>query len=173
MNNFFTVHAKKFKVLLLFLVIGILFSYISLKIEGNVASYSKNWTDVIDKLFHEIGQLSLTLSYICILVKLFELFPKFIGFNWMKNYGRMSMTSYLSQTLFSILFFYPIVGIGLGYFGILTLEKTYYFAVGVLIFQLLLSNIWFKYFAFGPIEWVWRCAAYRKWFPLRIKNTEK
>ncbi len=78
------------------------------------------------------------------------------------------MTSYLGHTALSILIFYPVVGIGLGYFGKLTLENTYYVAVLILIFQLLFSNIWFRFFSFGPVEWIWRCASYRKWFPLRI-----
>jgi uncharacterized protein len=164
--QFFTVHAKKWKLLALFLSIGVLFSFISLKIEGNVASYSRNWIDVLDKLLHEVGQVSLTLSYICILSKLVDAFPKFIFFTWLKNYGRMSLTSYLGHTLISILIFYPVIG--LGYFGHLTLENTYYVAVLILIMQLLFSNIWFRFFSFGPIEWLWRCATYRNWFPIRI-----
>lgn len=169
-NQFFTVHAKKWKLLFLFLTIGAAFSFASLKIEGNVASYSRNWTDVLDKLLHEIGQVSLTLSYICILAKLVDALPEFIFFTWLKNYGRMSMSSYLGHTLLSILIFYPVVGIGLGYFGILTLENTYYVAIMILIIQLLFSNIWFRFFSFGPVEWVWRCATYKRWFPIRIKK---
>jgi len=170
MNDFFTVHAKKVKLMVLFFIVGAIFSVASLKIEGNVASYSRNWIDVLDKLLHEIGQLSLSLSYICILANVVDAFPRFIGFTWLKNYGRMSMSSYLGHTLISILIFYPVVGIGLGYFGILTLENTYYLAVLILILQLLFSNIWFRYFSFGPIEWAWRCATYRKWFPIRISK---
>jgi uncharacterized protein len=118
-------------------------------------------------LLHEVGQLSLTLSYICILAKLVDAFPKFVFFIWLKNYGRMSLTSYLGHTLLSILIFYPVVGIGLGYLGKLTLENTYYVAILILIIQLLFSNIWFRFFIFGPVEWIWRCATYRKWFPIR------
>lgn len=151
-SQFFTVHSKKWKLLLLFFTIGAVFSFASLKIEGNVASYSRNWTDVADKLLHEIGQISLTLSYICMLSKLVDAFPKFIFFTWLKNYGRMSMSSYLGHTMLSILIFYPVAGIGLGYFGILTLENTYYVAVLILIIQLLFSNIWFRFFSFGPVE---------------------
>lgn len=167
--QFFTVHAKKWKLLILFLTIGAVFSFTSLKIEGNVASYSRTWTDVLDKLVHEIGQLSLSLSYICILAKLVDAFPKFILFTWLKNYGRMSLSSYIGHTILSILFFYPVVG--LGYFGNLTLENTYYVAIGILVIQLLFSNTWFMFFNFGPIEWLWRCATYRKWFPLRIEKS--
>lgn len=168
--QFFTVHAKRWKLFALFFTLGAVFSFASLQIEGVVASYSRNWIDVLDKLLHEVGQLSLTLSYICILAKVVDAFPKFILFEWLKNYGRMSMSSYLGHTFLSILIFYPVVGIGLGYFGILTLENTYYVAVLILIIQLLFSNIWFRYFNFGPVEWVWRCASYRKWFPIGISK---
>jgi uncharacterized protein len=168
--RFFTVHAKKWKLFALFFTLGAVFSFASLQIEGIVASYSRNWIDVLDKLLHEVGQLSLTLSYICILAQVVDAFPKFIFFEWLKNYGRMSMSSYLGHTLLSILIFYPVIGIGLGYFGILTLQNTYYVAVLILILQLLFSNIWFMYFSFGPIEWIWRCASYRKWFPIIIET---
>lgn len=169
--QFFTSQAKKWKSFVMFFSIGIIFSFISLQIEGVVASYSRNWIDVVDKLLHEVGQLSLSLSYICLLAKLTDVFPNFIFFTWLKNYGRMSLTSYLGHTLLSILIFYPVVGIGLGYLGRLTLENTYYVAVIILIIQLLLSNIWFRYFSFGPVEWLWRCATYRKWFPIMIKKS--
>ncbi len=170
-TEFFAINAKKWSLFVLFFIVGVLFTFASLYIEGNVASYSRNCIDVLDKLFHEIGQLSLALSYICILAKVVDAFPKFIFFEWLKNYGRMSMTSYLGHTVLSILIFYPVVSIGLGYFGKLTLENTYYVAVLILIFQLLFSNIWFRFFSFGPVEWIWRCASYRKWFPLRIKKS--
>ena len=168
-SNFFTEQAKKWKLFALFFSIGTIFTLFSLQIEGSVASYSRNWIDVIDKSTHEIGQLSLTLSYICLLAKLVDVFPGFIIFNWLKNYGRMSLSSYLGHTLLSIAIFYPVVG--LGYFGHLSLEHTYYVAILILIIQLLFSNIWLRYFSFGPVEWVWRCATYRKWFPICIKKS--
>ena len=167
-NNFFNIHAKKWRLLILFFSVGAIFSFASLQIEGNVASFSRNWMDVLDKLLHELGQVALSLSYICMLAKLLEYFPDFVFFKWLKNYGRMSMSSYLGHTMLSILIFYPVLNIGLGYFGKLSLENTYYVAVLILIIQLLFSNIWFRYFNFGPVEWLWRCASYRKWFPIRV-----
>ena len=136
-----------------------------MKMPGSVAAFSKDWGDVIYRIIHEIGQLSLALSYVCILAKLVNAFPKFLPFHWFKNYGRMSLTSYLGQTFFGILAFYPIIA--WGYFGRLSLEDTYYIALAILTAQILFSNIWFIYFKFGPVEWLWRCATYKKWFPLR------
>ncbi|MDW7690476.1 DUF418 domain-containing protein [Flammeovirgaceae bacterium SG7u.111] len=167
--DFFTVHAKKWKSIILFLSLGIGFTSITMFLTGSVSSFSKSWVDIFDKLLHEIGQLSLALAYVSILSKLVDSFPKFIGFTWLKDYGRMSMTSYLGHTFLGILVFYPIIG--WGYFGLLSLEEIYYGAVVILVIQLIFSVVWFKFFHFGPIEWLWRCATYGKWFP--IKKIEK
>lgn len=163
--DFFTVHAKKWKFIILFLLVGLTFTGISMSLKGSVASFSKNWLNIFDKLIHEIGQLSLSLSYLCILSRLVHVFPKFFMFNWLKNYGRMSLTSYLGHSVLGIFMFYPIIG--WSYFGLINLEQVYYLAMLILAFQLLFSNLWFVYFHFGPIEWLWRCATFGKWFPIR------
>jgi uncharacterized protein len=167
-KDFFTVHAKKWKSIILFSLIGMVFTGITMYLEGSVASFSHNWVDILDKLIHEVGQLSLSLAYVCILSRLVDAFPKFFAFQWLKNYGRMSLTSYLGHTILGILAFYPIVA--WEYFGLLTLEQVYYLAFIILAIQLLFSNLWFVYFSFGPVEWLWRCATFGKWFPIRKKK---
>lgn len=164
-RNFFTIHAKKWKSIIIFLTLGLSFTGLSMVLKGSVASFSHNWIDIFDKLIHEIGQLSLSLSYVCILSKLVDAFPNFFGFTWLKNYGRMSLTSYIGHTVLGIIAFYPIIA--WGYFGELTLEQVYYLALLILAVQLIFSNLWFVYFSFGPIEWLWRCATQGKWFPIR------
>ncbi len=164
-KDFFTVHAKKWKFIILFLSLGLVFTGITMVMKGGVTSFSKNWADLFDKLIHEVAQLSLALGYICVLSKLVDTFPKFFVFSWLKNYGRMSLTSYLGHSVLGILVFYPIFA--WGYFGKLTLEKVYYLALAILTFQLLFSSLWFRFFHFGPVEWLWRCATFGKWFPIR------
>lgn len=164
-RDFFTVHAKKWKYIFIFLSLGLIFTGISMLMKGSVASFSKSWADLLDKLIHEVAQLSLALGYICVLSRLVAAFPKFFGFTWLKNYGRMSLTSYLGHTVLGIIVFYPIIAFG--YFGKLTLEKVYYLAFVILAFQLIFSSLWFRYFHFGPVEWLWRCATFGKWFPIR------
>ena len=43
------------------------------------------------------------------------------------------------------------------------------FALLVFIGQIILSTLWLKYFNYGPIEWLWRSATYKKWQPLKKK----
>jgi uncharacterized protein len=166
--NFFTTLAKEWKFIVIFFVIGIAFTQFDMMMKGSVMSFSRTWLDVANKIVHEIGQLSLALAYICILARLVYAFPNFIFFKWLKNYGRMSMTSYLGHTFFSILVFYPVVA--WDFFGELTLAQTYLVGLTILAIQLILSNVWFLFFNYGLVEWIWRCASYRKWFPLKIKD---
>jgi uncharacterized protein len=81
----------------------------------------------------------------------------------------MSLTSYIGQTVIGIFIFYPLIG--LDYFARLSLTDVYTTALFVLAFQIAFSILWLKYFAFGPIEYLWRCAIYKKWFP--FLNTNK
>ena len=167
-KEFFTVHAKKWKFIIIFLSTGLFFTGITMFLQGSVAAFSRSWMEIFDKLIHEIGQLSLSLSYVCILSRLVSAYPKFFVFNWLKNYGRMSLTSYLGHTFLGVIVFYPIIA--WGYFGLLTLEQIYYFAFIMLATQLIYSNLWFLIYSFGPVEWIWRCATFGKWFPLKKKK---
>jgi uncharacterized protein len=56
---------------------------------------------------------------------------------------------------------------GLAYYG--QVGPVYYTLFGILIFllQVLISTIWLKYFNYGPVEWVWRSATYKKWQPMK------
>ena len=45
-----------------------------------------------------------------------------------------------------------------------------FLGIGFFIIQIILSTIWLKYFNYGPLEWLWRSATYRKWQPMRKRN---
>jgi uncharacterized protein len=78
--------------------------------------------------------------------------------------GRMSLTTYLTQSLISVTLFYH-YGFGLygrvGYDGVLGITVT------VFALQMGASVWWLRRFRFGPMEWVWRSAAYGKAQPMR------
>jgi uncharacterized protein len=40
-------------------------------------------------------------------------------------------------------------------------------AVGVLAVQWILTVLWLRAFRQGPLEWLWRCATWGRWQPLR------
>lgn len=84
--------------------------------------------------------------------------------------GRMSLTTYLTQSFVSVALFYH-YGFGwydhVGYQGM--------FAVTAILFslQMAASVWWLRRFRFGPVEWLWRSLAYGKRQPMRRKPALK
>ncbi len=78
--------------------------------------------------------------------------------------GKMAFSNYVMHTLIGNFIF---LTAGLGYMG--KVGSVYYtlFALFVFIMQIIISTIWLKYFNYGPLEWIWRSATYRKWQPLK------
>jgi uncharacterized protein len=76
----------------------------------------------------------------------------------------MAFTNYLMQSLICTIIFY---GYGFAFFGKLERHETYYVVGIIWIFQIIFSNIWLRYYRFGPLEWAWRSLTYWKLQPLR------
>jgi uncharacterized protein len=167
-NQFFNKAGKRWPTFFIFVIIGLSFTSLSILISGSISEFSTEWKNILYKTVHEIGQISMSFSYIVLLNLLVNKFKNLYVWNVLKAYGRKSMSSYLGHTFLGILVFYPVFG--LGYFAKLSLKNVYLVALILLIYQFIFSSIWFKYFAFGPIEWIWKCLTYGKWFPIRIKK---
>lgn len=74
--------------------------------------------------------------------------------------GRMTLTTYIGSTLLFLLVF-------AGQDGVYSV--TTQFGVAVLYFAAMLvaAKLWLRYFKYGPLEWVWRCATYLRVLPFR------
>ncbi len=78
--------------------------------------------------------------------------------------GRMALTNYIVQTLCGVFIYY---GVGLS-LGAKTGPAIYLpIALGIFLMQIFYSNIWFRYFKYGPLEWVWRQLTYGKRISIR------
>jgi len=73
-------------------------------------------------------------------------------------YGRMSLTSYVSQSLIGVPFFY---GFGLGMYRHVGPLMALGFGIGVFALQYAFARWWLAHYAYGPLEWVWRAATLR------------
>lgn len=81
--------------------------------------------------------------------------------------GRMALTNYIGQSVIGVLIFY---GIGLGLGADTGLVYGEFIALTVFIFEIAFSCGWLSYFRFGPLEWIWRCLTYFRWFNIiRLK----
>ncbi|MDW7729963.1 MAG: DUF418 domain-containing protein [Bacillota bacterium] len=73
--------------------------------------------------------------------------------------GRMALTNYLTQTLICIFLFY---GFGFGFYAGVSVGQGIVLTLIIYLVQLFWSNLWFKKFRYGPMEWFWRMLTYRK-----------
>ncbi len=81
--------------------------------------------------------------------------------------GRTAFTNYIGQSVIATFIFY---GFGLGLYG--SMDRWQLLLIILLIWsvQLYSSHWWLQNFAFGPLEWLWRCLTYFKLQPLRKKT---
>lgn len=78
--------------------------------------------------------------------------------------GQMALTNYLLQTIVCLTIFY---GYGFGQFAKIGAFYATLLALGIFVLQIFLSGLWLKYFAYGPLEWIWRQLTYRRRINLR------
>jgi uncharacterized protein len=73
--------------------------------------------------------------------------------------GRMGLTIYLLQTAIGTFIFFS-YGLDLLY----DIGAAYCFlmAIAAFILQIIFARLWFRYFAYGPVEWLWRTLTYFK-----------
>lgn len=77
--------------------------------------------------------------------------------------GRTAFSNYILQTLICTTLFY---GHGLGLFGSVSRVQQILIVAAIWIVQIVASELWLKWFAFGPLEWLWRSLTYWKRMPL-------
>ncbi len=81
--------------------------------------------------------------------------------------GQMSLSNYLTHNLILSLLFY---GYGLQYYGTMGPFDQAPYLFSMMIGSLILSALWLKFFAFGPIEWIWRMVTYKRYIPI-VRST--
>jgi len=108
-------------------------------------------------LFYEMGTVFLSLFYIASLLLLMKRKIYFKIFAPLEGVGRMALTNYLVQCILCSFIFY---GHGLGLISRIGIFQGVIFTLALFGLQIITSNIWFKYYNFGPFEWVWRKLTY-------------
>ncbi len=124
-------------------------------------------TRLADRVYlswYEIRRVLVLLGHIGLIMLVYKAGFAKKFFTGMAAVGQMAFTNYLMQSLLCGLFFY---GYGLGWYGALERYQLYYVVGSVWVIQIIYSNIWLRYFLFGPLEWVWRSLTYWKRQPFR------
>jgi uncharacterized protein len=87
-----------------------------------------------------------------------------------KAAGRTAFSLYFLQTIIGIWILFSPWGAAL--WGKLSWGGMYSVAVAVIAGQVILANIWVRYFTSGPLEWLWRSLSYVKRQPFRRRHVE-
>ena len=135
--------------------------------------YKLNWFEYTKNVPFEFYELSRTLRALGIFGFIILLYKSNI-FNWLfallRPVGQMAFTNYLTQSLLCGMFFN---GIGLAMYGKLDRKEVYLVAAVVWIIQIIWSNVWLRYFRFGPLEWCWRSLTYWKLQPMKKASNQR
>lgn len=111
---------------------------------------------------YALGVAPLAMVYVSLFMLSFQTGPGKKILSVLAPVGKMAFSNYMMQSLIGNFVF---LGAGLGYSG--TMGPVYFtlFGIAVFIVQIILSTVWLKYFNYGPVEWIWRSATYKKWQP--------
>lgn len=167
--QYFTKKAHSYKLLSVFLIIGLGLTFLSKEIGGSMGQFPSDWNDILYKFLFSFGQVNLAFAYISILTIAYETEIGKKLMSGLKYVGRMSFSSYLSHTIFGIIIFYPY---GFGLFGTMSLWQVEVLAIAIYALQVLLAMIWLKHYTFGPLEWLWRSLTYGKFLSMK-KRAER
>lgn len=78
--------------------------------------------------------------------------------------GRATLTLYILQSLIFVPVFY---NFGLGLYDDWNAETRLIVGLAAIAAQLIAANLWFRWFHYGPIEWVWRSLTFLRRVPFR------
>ena len=116
----------------------------------------------IGQLPNTLGTIPASLGYMSLII----LWNNRTG-SWLKEclraVGRMALTNYLTQTVLGVV----VLTVLLGEADFVSRSVVLAFVFGVWALQLWWSQAWLSRFLFGPAEWLWRVATYRRGQPFR------
>lgn len=112
-----------------------------------------------------IGGPLVSLFYMTSIVLLYQSGRRLLIFEWI---GKLALSNYLFQSIISTFIFY---NYGLGLYGAIEVSTGMLLLVIIFSIQFLLSNIWLRFFKYGPVEWLWRLVTYQKYFSIQ-RNKE-
>ncbi|MCE5039617.1 DUF418 domain-containing protein [Mammaliicoccus sciuri] len=132
------------------LILGLAIKMIQIVLEGSVTS---------QLMSQMIGGPIVALSYIMFFVILCEDQTARKILTPLQSIGKLSLTTYISQSIICIIIFY---GIGLNYYGKLPVLNIYIIGIVIYFVQLIVSYLYLMKFKQGPLEKLWRKVTYLK-----------
>jgi len=152
------------RVLILSVGLGIIFYLLMEWIGGS------SFTNSQKMLFNDLLKSYYNLSCTFVILAIFTLFvlkvKNAVFINNLAVYGRMSLSNYVFQAVFGVIFFYRF---GFGMFKYM--GAAWSLIAGIIFFfiQVRISKYWLKNYYYGPLEWLWRALTFMD-FNLKFKR---
>ena len=121
-----------------------------------------DWLPVFALTAYDLFNFSMTILLVVSFILIFNARKNSI-LKGMAPYGRMALSNYIAQSIIGTYIFY---GFGLGYIGQMRNIYAFLLSIALIVLQVYISKYWLKFFAYGPLEWAWRCLTHFKWYPL-------
>lgn len=145
-------------------IMYVLLRFFRNRLENN-SGLSEESVSVLNSLFTGYMDFFMVAIIFSLFVILYQIafFKRFMDF--LGPYGRMSLTSYMAQGFLGVFVFY---GFGLGMYDYLGSFLSLVAGALILVVLSVFAHIWFRYYRYGPLEWIWRALTYRTWdVPMR------
>ncbi|MGE6516205.1 DUF418 domain-containing protein [Lysinibacillus sphaericus] len=115
-------------------------------------------TYLLDYIKVYMGGPILSVGYIGLIVLLcmIPLVPKLLS--PFAKIGRMSLTMYILQSIIGTCLFYQF---GIGWYGKVSVATGVLIAIGIIVVQMVLAEIWLSKWKQGPLEAIWRKITYK------------
>lgn len=121
-------------------------------------------------IFSELSRLLVSLGHVALINLLMRSALGRRSLAPFQAVGRTAFSGYLLQNLLGMWILFPAFGFGLygrfGWFGLTVLAFT------VIAVQIVMANLWLRWFAMGPFEWIWRSLTYRRVMPLQYHSAK-
>ena len=128
--------------------------------------YTLKTKGLYQTIAYTLGVVELAMVYVALFMLSFQKTTGKKILSVLAPVGKMAFSNYILQSLVGNFVF---LGPGLGFGGQVGPFWYTILGIGFFIIQIILSTIWLKYFNYGPLEWLWRSATYKKWQPMRKK----
>lgn len=152
------------RVLIYGLVLGLIGNVGMAALAGNEAPFPPSPMRLAGVIGYAFGVPALALFFVALATTLWQHKGWRRGLSFLAPVGRMALTNYLLQTVICVSLFY---GYGFGMFGRVGALQATLIALAIFAGQVLVSSVWLKYFAYGPMEWIWRQLTYGRRLHLR------
>lgn len=155
------------RVLVYGLVLGLVGNIAFAALAGSEAVIPPSPAGIVGVISYAFGVPALALFFMALVATLWQKAAWRRLLAVLAPVGRMALTNYLLQTIICVLIFY---GYGFGQFGRVGALTATLIALGIFLFQILMSALWLKHFRYGPMEWIWRQLTYGRRLNLRLKR---